>query len=138
MKFNKPPEWGKRFLFPENVHLDYDGLKGCVASEIAVQMVDKYDNFVAEQIAMAARQAGISDCTVLNKAAILEAIEKQIPQRPDLEGDGYDDGGNLIYDTGYCPRCRCSYEVDYHKPKYCENCGQALDWTQEEPEENEP
>lgn len=65
---------------------------------------------------------------------VVNALEKQIPQRPDLEGDGYDDGGNLIYDTGYCPRCRYSYEVDYHRPKYCENCGQALDWSADDEE----
>lgn len=128
MTFNKPPEWGKRFSFPENIQVEYNGYMGSVTSEIAVKMVDRYEESVCKQIAMEARAAGVSDCTVLNKAAILEAIEKQTPQQPDLEGDGYDDGGNLIYDTGYCPRCRCSYEVDYHKPKYCENCGQALDW----------
>ena len=57
----------------------------------------------------------------------IEALEKQIPERPDLEGDGYWDG-ELVYDTGYCPRCRKDYEIEYHTPKFCENCGQALDW----------
>ena len=129
MTFNKPPEWGKRFDFPENIQVEYNGAGGMVASEIVIKMAERYENAVVEQIAMEAKLAGVASCTVLNKAAILEAIEKQIPQQPDLEGDGYDDSGNLIYDTGYCPRCRCSYEVDYHKPKYCENCGQALDWS---------
>lgn len=57
----------------------------------------------------------------------LDALEKQIPQQPDLEGDGYWDG-ELVYDTGYCPRCHKDYEIEYHTPKFCENCGQALDW----------
>ena len=26
-----------------------------------------------------------------------EAIEKQIPKKPNIYGDGYDDDGNLIY-----------------------------------------
>lgn len=129
MTFEKPTEWGRRFNFPENVQIEYNGYSGSVASEIAVKMAERYEDAVIEQIAMEAKAAGVSDLTVLNKVAILDAIKKQIPQRPDLEGDGYDDGGNLIYDTGYCPRCRCSYEVDYHKPKYCEDCGQALDWS---------
>ena len=60
----------------------------------------------------------------------LEALEKQIPQRPDLEGDGYWDG-ELVYDTGYCPRCHQDYEIEYHTPKFCENCGQALDWEEQ-------
>lgn len=64
----------------------------------------------------------------MDKIAVSEALEKQKPQQPDIEGDGYDPEGNLVYDTGYCPRCRQEYEIDYHTPKYCENCGQALEW----------
>ncbi len=60
------------------------------------------------------------------------ALEKQIPKHPDYEGDGYDDNGELIYDTAYCPYCRQDYEVDYDTPKYCKNCGQALDWSDTE------
>ena len=58
-----------------------------------------------------------------------EALEKQIPKKPDLEGDGYGDNGELIYDTGYCPDCRCQFEVDYDVTDYCPECGQALDWS---------
>lgn len=57
----------------------------------------------------------------------IDALNKQIPKQPDLEGDGYWDG-ELIYDTGHCPLCGEGYEIDYHTPRYCENCGQALDW----------
>ena len=64
----------------------------------------------------------------MDKTVISEALGKQEPQRPDIEGDGYDPEGNLVYDTGYCPRCQQEYEIDYHTPKYCENCGQALEW----------
>lgn len=64
----------------------------------------------------------------MDKTAISEALEKQKPQQPDIEGDGYDPEGNLVYDAGYCPRCRQEYEIEYHTPKYCENCGQALEW----------
>lgn len=127
MEFNKPPEWGKRFTFPENVQVEYNGYMGSVTSEIAVKMAERYEDAVVKQIVMEAKLAGVADCTVLNKAEILEALEKQIPQQPDLEADGYSDG-ELVYDTAYCPRCRKDYEIEYHKPKYCENCGQALDW----------
>ena len=58
-----------------------------------------------------------------------EALEKQIPKKPDLEGDGYGDDGKLIYDTGYCPNCRSAFEVDYDVTDYCPECGQALDWS---------
>ena len=129
MEFNKPPEWGKRFTFPENIQVEYNGFTGSVTSEIAVKMAERYEDAVVKQIAMEAKLAGVADCTILNKVAILEALQKQIPQQPDLEADGYSDG-ELVYDTGYCPRCRQDYEIEYHKPKYCENCGQALDWSE--------
>ena len=31
--------------------------------------------------------------------------EKSTPKTPDFEGDGYDDGGNIILDTWICPNC---------------------------------
>lgn len=127
MTFDKPTEWGSRFSFPENVKLDFDMPVNSIIQEITVKMAEQYDDAIVEAIAREAWAAGVSDLTVLNKAAILEAIEKQIPQRPDLEGDGYS-GGELVIDTGCCPRCRHSYELEYHTPKYCENCGQALKW----------
>lgn len=69
--------------------------------------------------------------TQFNNAVVLAkaALEKQIPKKPTLEGDGYDETGNLIYDTGLCPTCNQDYECYYHAPKYCENCGQSLDWS---------
>ena len=127
MTFDKPTEWGSRFSFPENVKLDFDMPVNSIIQEITVKMAEQYDDAIVEAIAREAWAAGVSDLTVLNKAAILSAIEKQIPQRPDLEGDGYS-GGELVIDTGYCPRCHHSYELEYHTPKYCENCGQALEW----------
>ena len=65
-------------------------------------------------------------CEALDMA--VSALERQIPKKPDLEGDGYDENGELVYDTGYCPNCRHEFEVYYDATKYCPNCGQALDW----------
>ena len=56
----------------------------------------------------------------------LEAVNKQIPKKPDFEGDGYDDSGNLIYDTWICPHCGDRYEVH----RFCPMCGQAIDWSE--------
>ena len=55
-----------------------------------------------------------------------EAREKQIPQSPTLEGDGYCPEGNLVYDTWICPNCDKDYEVDYDDYDYCPNCGQKI------------
>lgn len=60
-----------------------------------------------------------------------EALEKQIPKKPTFEGDGYDDSGNIIYDTWICPCCGDRYEVDYERHNHCPTCGQAIDWSDE-------
>ena len=58
----------------------------------------------------------------------IEALEKQIPEMPDYEGDGYADGFP-IYDTWICPSCGRHYEIDYDDYKYCPECGQRIDWS---------
>lgn len=127
MEVLKVPEFGSRFSFPENQNFEFENGIAQMTSKICVQMAEQYDEAVIAEIANAARACGVSDCVVLNKKAIMDALMKQVPQQPDLEGDGYSDG-ELVYDTGYCPRCHQDYEIEYHTPKYCENCGQAIDW----------
>lgn len=48
-------------------------------------------------------------------------------KKPDMEGDGYDDNGELIFDTWICPSCGQRYEIDYDDYEYCPNCGQHID-----------
>lgn len=64
-------------------------------------------------------------------AIVQKATEKQIPKKPDYEGDGFDEGGYLIYDTWICPNCGKHYEVDYDDYNFCPECGQALDRSDE-------
>lgn len=61
----------------------------------------------------------------------VQALEKQIPKKPTYEGDGYADG-HLVYDTWICPCCENRYEVDYDNYDHCPNCGQKLDWSDED------
>lgn len=53
-----------------------------------------------------------------------ELVDKATPTKPSCWGDGYD-----IYD---CPKCGESYEIDYEKYDHCPECGQKLDWSDEE------
>ena len=53
-------------------------------------------------------------------------LEKEISKKPDFEGDGYDDRGNLVYDTWICPNCGHKYEVDYEEYERCPKCGQSI------------
>lgn len=55
-----------------------------------------------------------------------EAVEKQTPKAPAYEGDGYDEKGNIVYDTWICPSCGEKYEVDYDDYDHCPKCGQAI------------
>lgn len=65
----------------------------------------------------------------------IEALEKQIPKKPIIDGtDIYNAKGY------YCPNC---YELDGHKDWkckivfdqcYCQACGQAIDWSEEDDE----
>lgn len=59
------------------------------------------------------------------------AMEKQKPKKPDYEGDGYADG-HMVYDTWICPCCGKKYEVDYDDYKRCPECGQVIDWSEED------
>ena len=61
------------------------------------------------------------------RKACHEALQRLIKKKPDLEGDGYDDSGNLIYDTFICPNCEAHYETDYDIYDHCPRCGQAFD-----------
>ena len=61
----------------------------------------------------------------------IKALEKQIPKKPEFEGDGYSDG-HLVYDTWICPNCEKRYEVDYEEYDHCPNCGQKIDWSEVE------
>ena len=69
------------------------------------------------------------------------AINKQIPQK--IFHQGYEYEGQMIYPVGIdgvpydlCPNCKtnlCTDGVlgrDKNRMKYCENCGQRLDWSE--------
>lgn len=77
-----------------------------------------------DNIMKAVQKVGIQ----VNKEELQNLIDKATPKKPILEGDGYDDKGNINYDTWYCPNCGAEYEIDYHDYKYCPECGQAILW----------
>jgi ribosomal protein S27AE len=78
------------------------------------------------------------DQTMLPKMKVvlkeaINALDLQIPQSPDITGDGYASGTNQIaYETWYCPNCGVSYEYPDDAYDFCPKCGQAIRWPQEE------
>lgn len=86
-----------------------------------VQMVDTWDEMIIQAIKNACAAEGITDVTLLNKHAILEAIVKQIPKATHYqESTG----------TYFCPSCLAAYSkgILEFKPPYCALCGQRLEW----------
>lgn len=72
---------------------------------------------------------------------ILDALKKQIPQK--IFHQGYEYEGQMIYPVGIngvlydlCPNCKTNLCTDgflgrdKKRMKYCENCGQKLDWSE--------
>ena len=122
MEFVKPKEWGSRFQFPENQQINFDCLQMSVTDKIVAQMVDNYETAVAAEIAQAARAAGASDVTVLDKAAIIDALMKRTPRKYALRK--YD---GIRHEFPVCPTCGAD-SISYRRCRFCPDCGQAIDW----------
>lgn len=56
----------------------------------------------------------------------IEALEKQIPKKPNEYYDGYADGNPVI--EFECPNCGAELDADFDH--HC-RCGQAIDWSEE-------
>lgn len=100
--------------------------------KIIVERNKKVDSAIFGEIKQIAIENGIETKIVLNEKTIADALKKQIPTKPNYEGDGYDDSGNLIYDTWICPNCGDRYELDYEIHQYCPVCGQRIDWSEDD------
>ena len=56
----------------------------------------------------------------------INALEKQMPKKPKMRHlKPYDS-----YNDGWCPNCE-AYVNEDSEYKYCPNCGQKLDWSDE-------
>ena len=64
----------------------------------------------------------------------IEALEKQIPKKPELVPEPYDDGVSDItkyIDLPYCQNCGDLLHSVIDS-KHCVKCGQAIDWSKDE------
>ena len=67
------------------------------------------------------------------KEMSIKALKKQIPKKPENIEVGYADG-EFVYDYAKYPICEhdFEYEINDWGCNYCSNCGQKLDWSDEE------
>lgn len=80
------------------------------------------------------RAADIIDNWKSDYEELKKIKERNIPQKPTLEGDGYAPDGSFVWDTWLCPNCGSAHEVDEEKYDYCPNCGQKIDWREDDVE----
>lgn len=62
---------------------------------------------------------------------IENALKKQIPQKPCFVSSYYKEGMQEL-DIVQCPQCAAKYGFDNDVYDYCMNCGQRIDWSDEE------
>lgn len=118
----KVPEYMKHIKPYPEINLDAALNTSYSLKKIAVQIAETTDNLIIDSIKEIAEKEGITDLYILDKQNIVAALEKHMPQKP-LPEDKW-------YGNGKCPRCNAVF-LD-KSTKYCGNCGQALDWGQEE------
>lgn len=67
-----------------------------------------------------------------NFTEVKKAVDKQDSKHPSYDGDGYAPDGTFVWNEWICPRCGARYKVNYDDYDYCPNCGQHIDWSEEE------
>ena len=64
----------------------------------------------------------------------IKALEKQIPKKViNVQDCCIPETYDYDYSIANCPNCRMAFSFDeYHRPLYCNGCGQLIDWGEEE------
>lgn len=95
----------------------------------AVQYVKLERDYLAKKNEPESKKLRIKIVTALNVA--LDAMDKRKPKKP--KADKYMYGVSY-----YCTECNAfvSYDTHFGTPRYCRNCGQAIDWSEVQEDEN--
>jgi hypothetical protein len=102
---------------------EWQKMQEMIINKIAVERAEFIDNAIFGEIQEIAVENGIETKIVLNEKAVLNALEKQIPKKPK----------DYPLSDGQCPSCNAVFDYDWKaKSRFCQNCGQALDWSDEE------
>lgn len=88
-----------------------------------IQPVESLDDAITEEIIKMVKEKGINDVILLNKKAIVSALDKQMPKLPLMRG--FREGREINTISFTCPICH----QHIGRENYCKHCGQALDWS---------
>ena len=113
------PSFGKHITIQQPLLQD-DGNseKMKLVQNIVVDMKDNLENKITEAIVEAAKEQGITDLIVLDKKAIVAALQKQVPKAP----IPFNPDKGFFYECSMCGRLVSKNML------YCSYCGQALEW----------
>lgn len=95
-----------------------------IINKIAVERAKTIDNAIFGEIQEIAVENGIETKIVLNEKAVLNALEKQIPKKPEQTHQ---------LNFFWCSECdraiKKRIENSIKVISHCPYCGQALDWS---------
>ena len=94
--------------------------------EMCIKRNKEIDNAILGEIKRIAIENGIKTELVLNDKAIINALKKTIPVKPNTHG--YREGREINSISYTCPICHKHIGRD----NFCKHCGQALDWSDSE------
>ena len=62
---------------------------------------------------------------------ITSIVEKEIPKKPESESESFvgEDNVKITVTVFFCPNCR---DRIGHRDNYCTNCGQRIDWEEQQ------
>ena len=70
------------------------------------------------------KNTGCGDCKYMRGMHTIADV--LTPKKPNYKGYCH---GEFVYNTWVCPNCGKDYEVNLNHYKYCPECGQAIDWS---------
>ena len=109
-------------------------------AKLIESMADDYSNVLKEAKSMGCNEIkALYNIPLKNMEMIVQALEKQIPKKPNKT---IDSSWGVKKEAHTCPVCDYYLtEVHFIAPQkiesnkkitYCETCGQAIDWSDEE------
>ena len=104
-------------------------------AKLIESMEDDYSNVLKEAKSMGCKEIrALYNIPLKNMELIINALEKQIPKKPIFQFNLSDTVSRFECDCGKIIKVRHDIGImdNNDAPNYCDNCGQKLDWSDEE------